>query len=89
MRFYRNLLGLKVTGESLNHGIEQEHLNNVAGARLRITGLKAANGPGIEFLEYLAPRTECPAPADSRASDLWHWQMTLSTGNSPKAAHKL
>jgi hypothetical protein len=70
LRFYRNLLGLKVTGESLNHGTEQEHLNNVAGARLRITGLKAANGPGIEFLEYLAPRTERPAPPDSRANDL-------------------
>ena len=49
--------GTESCGESLNYGTEQEHLNNVAGARLRITGLGTANGPGIEFLEYLAPRT--------------------------------
>ena len=89
LRLYRNLMGLKVVDESLNHGTEQEHLNNVAGARLRITGLKAANGPGIEFLEYLAPRTGRPVPANSRANDLWHWQTTLRTTDSAKAAHKL
>ena len=89
LRFYRDLLGLKVTGESRNHGTEQEHLNNVAGARLRITGLKAAEGPGIEFLEYLAPRTGRPAPADSRANDLWHWQTILQADDAAKAARKL
>jgi hypothetical protein len=56
---------------------------------LRVTGLKAANGPGIEFLEYLAPRTAGAAAAYSCANDLWHWQTTLSTGDSAKAAHKL
>ena len=40
-QFYQDLLGLEVAGESENYGIEQEHLNNVEGARLRITGLKA------------------------------------------------
>lgn len=89
LRLYRDLLGLKVTGESRNHGTEQEHLNNVAGAKLRITGLKAAQGPGIEFLEYLAPRTGRPAPADSRANDLWHWQTMLQTDDAAKAARKL
>jgi len=52
-----NLLGLKLAGESMNHGTEQEHLNNVAGARLRISGLRAESGPGIEFLDYLTPKT--------------------------------
>ena len=89
LRFYRDLLGLKVTGESRNHGTEQEHLNNVAGARLRITGLKAAEGPGIEFLEYLAPRSGRPAPKDSRANDLWHWQTTLRARDAAQAARKL
>jgi hypothetical protein len=37
---------------------------------MRSTGLKAANGPDIEFLEYLAPRTGRPARADSRSNDL-------------------
>ena len=72
LKFYRDLLGLKLVGESMNSGTEQEHLNNVAGARLRISGLRAATGPGIEFLEYLTPRDGRPAPKDTRANDLWH-----------------
>jgi catechol 2,3-dioxygenase-like lactoylglutathione lyase family enzyme len=89
LSFYRDLLGLKFAGESLNHGTEQEHLNNVAGTRLRITGLRAQTGPGIEFLEYLAPRNGRPAPKDTRANDIWHWQTTLLTSNSKSAAHQL
>jgi catechol 2,3-dioxygenase-like lactoylglutathione lyase family enzyme len=77
LAFYRDRLGMRVVGESLNYGPEQEHLNNVFGARLRITALRAPAGPGIEFLEYLAPRDGRPFPADSRASDLWHWQVNL------------
>ncbi len=77
LHLYRNLLGLKLAGESENYGIEQEHLNNVAGARLRISGLRASRGPGIEFLEYLNPRDGKPFPADSRPDDLLHWQTTL------------
>lgn len=77
LAFYRELLGLAVAGASENHGIEQERLNNVFGARLRITALRAPAGPGIEFLEYLAPRDGRPMPADTRASDLWYWQINL------------
>ena len=89
LKFYRDLLGLKLAGESLNQGTEQEHLNNVAGARLRISGLRAQNGPGIEFLEYLTPRDGRPAPKDTRANDLWHWQTTLSATSVEAAARKL
>lgn len=81
LKFYRDLLGLKVAGESENYGTEQEHLNNVFGARLRISGLRAAQGPGIEFLEYLAPRDGRPTPNDIRANDLMHWQTTLFVSN--------
>jgi catechol 2,3-dioxygenase-like lactoylglutathione lyase family enzyme len=35
--FYCDCLGLRVTGASENYGTEQEHLNNVLAARLRIT----------------------------------------------------
>jgi catechol 2,3-dioxygenase-like lactoylglutathione lyase family enzyme len=86
LAFYRDLLGLKVVGESENHGTEQEHLNNVFGARLRITTLRAAKGPGIEFLEYLTPRDGRPAPPDSRANDLWHWQVRLHTAKTDQVA---
>ncbi|TMA29634.1 MAG: glyoxalase [Deltaproteobacteria bacterium] len=77
LAFYRDLLGLRVAGTSENWGTEQEHLNNVFGARLRITGLRAQRGPGIELLEYLAPRDGRPRPPDARANDLLHWQTDL------------
>ncbi|MGD8446817.1 MAG: VOC family protein [Desulfobacterales bacterium] len=81
LRFYRDTLGMKVAGESENYGIEQERLNNVFGARLRITGLQAAAGPAIEFLEYMAPRDGRPYPVDSKANDIWHWQIHMTTAN--------
>jgi len=89
LTYYRNLLGLKLVGESTNYGSEQEHLNNVAGARLHISGLKASAGPGIEFLEYLTPRDGRPAPKDTRSNDLWHWQTTLITDNAANTMQKL
>jgi catechol 2,3-dioxygenase-like lactoylglutathione lyase family enzyme len=81
LRFYRDGLGLRVAGTSENWGPEQEHLNNVAGAHLRITTLRAASGPGVELLEYLAPRDGRPFPADARSNDLIHWHTTLLTGD--------
>jgi catechol 2,3-dioxygenase-like lactoylglutathione lyase family enzyme len=79
---YRDLLGLRVAGTSENYDLEQEHLNNVFGARLRITTLRAPVGPGIELLEYLAPRDGRPAPIDLKANDLAHWQTTLATAGA-------
>jgi catechol 2,3-dioxygenase-like lactoylglutathione lyase family enzyme len=81
LRFYRDALGFRVAGESMNFGPEQEHLNNVRGARLRITGLRAAGGPGIEFLEYLAPTDGRAYPADAQANDLVHWETTIAVPN--------
>ena len=90
LKFYRDALGLKVAGTSENYGTEQEHLNNVFGARLRITNLRAASGgPGIEFLEYLAPNDGRPLPADARASDLFHWQTTLIVNTADSFATRL
>jgi catechol 2,3-dioxygenase-like lactoylglutathione lyase family enzyme len=77
LAFYRDLLGLRVAGTSENHGPEQEHLNGVFGARLRVTALRAASGPGIELLEYLSPRDGRPYPADARPNDLLHWQTRV------------
>lgn len=81
LRLYRDQLGLRVAGESENYDTEQEHLNGVFGARLRITTLRAAAGPGIEFLEYLAPGNGRPGPLDLAANDLLHWHTTLRTGS--------
>jgi len=82
LRFYRDALGLSVAGESVNYGPEQEHLNNVFGAKLHISGLKTRDaGINVEFLEYLAPTNGRPFPVDTRSNDLWHWQTSFSTGN--------
>jgi catechol 2,3-dioxygenase-like lactoylglutathione lyase family enzyme len=89
LKFYRDSLGMKVAGESENYGTEQEHLNNVFGARLRITAVKAASGPGIEFLEYLTPRDGRPYPLDARANDLIHWQTALIVDDADEAAKGL
>lgn len=89
LRFYRDALGMRVAGESENHGIEQERLNAVPGARLRITGLRAADGPGIELLEYLTPRDGRPFPADLRANDVAHWQTRLVVTDADSAARSL
>jgi len=79
LRFYRDALQMNMVGGSENYDIEQERLNNVFGARLRITTLRATEGPGIELLEYLAPRDGRAAPLDLRANDVAHWQTTLVT----------
>jgi catechol 2,3-dioxygenase-like lactoylglutathione lyase family enzyme len=77
LAFYVGRLGLHVAGGSENYGPEQERLNAVPGAHLRITTLRADDGPGIELLEYLEPRTGRPMPGDERADDAAHWRTTL------------
>ncbi|MGH9492074.1 MAG: VOC family protein [Terriglobales bacterium] len=89
VKFYRDLLGFRVAGESENYGTEQEHLNNVFGARLRITGLRAPSGFGIEFLEYLAPRDGLSMPADEHANDLVHRETVMLTSNAGETARRL
>ena len=89
LKFYRDVLGMKLAGESENYGTEQEHLNNVFGARLHITGLKAQSGPGVEFLAYLAPTDGRTTPIDSRVNDLWHWQTEMGVGSADAAAERI
>jgi len=89
VRFYHDLLGMRVAGESENYGTEQEHLNNVFGAHLRITALRAARGPGIELLEYLAPRDGRPFPSDERGNDIVHRHTLLLTQHADTAASQL
>src|SRR5881394_2668880 len=89
LNFYRDLLELGKAGESENFGTEQEHLNQVFGAHLRITGMRSSVGPGIEFLEYLTPRDGRPRPADVHANDIVHWQTMVATDDVDVLAKKL
>jgi catechol 2,3-dioxygenase-like lactoylglutathione lyase family enzyme len=89
LQFYRDVLGFEVAGASENYGTEQEHLNNVASAHLRITSLRAVSGPAIELLDYLTPDDGRPYPADLRANDLTHWQTRLTAANAEDAVGRL
>jgi catechol 2,3-dioxygenase-like lactoylglutathione lyase family enzyme len=90
LKFYRDLLGLNVVGGSLNTGTEQEHLDNVFGATVRITALRPPiQPPGIEFLEYDTPLGGRPTPPDVRTNDIVHWQITLIVNDVEAVAKRL
>jgi len=89
LRLYRDVLRLKVVGSSENYGPEQERLNAVTGARIRITTLRASSGPGVELLEYLAPRDGRPLPADARLNDLVAWRTMLTVSSPTTLAPRL
>lgn len=78
--FYE-MLGLKLAGKSENYGSEQEHLNQIFGARLEISSFMAQQGIGIEFLEYIAPPGGRQYPGGSKATDLWHWNTSIEVTN--------
>ncbi|HMP78285.1 MAG TPA: VOC family protein [Pirellulaceae bacterium] len=84
LKFYRDELGLSVAGESENHGFEQEHLNGVFGARLRITTLRAPAGPGIELLEYLSPTDGRAMPSHVRPQDILYWKIHLAADSKAR-----
>lgn len=88
LAFYQDLLGLRIAGQSTNFGIEQERLNNVFGARLQITALRAERGPGVEFLEYLTPRNGRRAEG-IQSNDLAHWETTLTTSAADDVFQRL
>lgn len=87
--FYRDVLGFRVVGESLNYGVEQDHLNHVFGSKVRITSLRSRAGPGVEFLEYLTPRDGRQSPSDSQPNDLWSSQTTLIAKDFPATLAEL
>ncbi len=89
LSFYRDLLGLTVAGDSENFGTEQAHLNQVFGARLQITGLKAESGIGVEFLEYLSPSDGRPYPTDAQPNDLVHWDITMVVADADAVSQRL
>ena len=73
LQYWVNNLSLDKKGESHNVGKEQAHLNFVKNAELQITGLAAAEGPGVEFLQYLKPGAGKNYPTDTHCDDLWNW----------------
>ena len=87
--FYVDVLGLRVAGRSFNFGAEQAALSGVDGARVRITGLRGRTGPGVELLEYEAPRAGRPMPADTRPNDAWYAEITVAVPDLDATLAKL
>jgi catechol 2,3-dioxygenase-like lactoylglutathione lyase family enzyme len=90
LAFYRDQLGFRVAGGSVNVGPEQERLTGVFGARVRITALRPPNGGiGIELLEYQSPSTGRPFPRDTKTHDLWHAHVHLRTAQPEETTNAL
>ena len=83
--FYQGLLGLKVAGQGLNTGATQEQLDNAFGAVVRITGLRPerADGPGLEFLQYLTPSGGRATSADVQANDVVATRVVVEVDDLP------
>lgn len=65
LRFYRDLLGLKVLGDITFSGAEVDALTQVAGARLRAVYLRSEkdrNGPPLELLQFIEPQGDTGTP---------------------------
>ncbi len=83
-RFYNQLLGLRLGGDGINEGPEQNGLDGLAGTRVRITGHRCPSGAGIECLDYRSPEGGRPMPADLGPQDRAHGQLRLLVGREPE-----
>ena len=82
-RFYDALLGLRLGGDGVNQGPEQDGLDGLGGTRVRITGHRCPSGAGIECLDYRTPEGGRPMPADLAPQDRAHGQLRLLVGDGP------
>ncbi len=89
--FWRDLVGLRVAGGSLNTGPTQEQLDNAFGAVVRITGLRPERdaSPGLEFLQYLTPSGGRPAAIGTHASDIVATRTVVEVDDVDALAAKL
>jgi catechol 2,3-dioxygenase-like lactoylglutathione lyase family enzyme len=90
LQFYRDLLGMQVEGGSLNWRETQARMDNLPGAKVRITALRPAQGGlGIELLDYLVPPKGRPMPSDWRSCDIAHMQVELVVNDIEQAVDML
>jgi len=89
--FYGGLLGMTIAYEVTNRGPTQDALDGVSRAVVRITGLRpgSPNGPGIEFLDYRAPSTGRPMPADTASNDVIDAHLVLCVDDLKRQVRQL
>ena len=87
--FYSDLLGLRLGGDGINSGSEQDHLDGLSGTQVRITSHRCPHGPGIECLNYQQPPGGRPLPPDQSAADSAHWQIRLEVSDLDAIAEQV
>jgi catechol 2,3-dioxygenase-like lactoylglutathione lyase family enzyme len=80
-RFYEGLLGLRLGGNGINSGPEQDQLDGLDNTQVQITSHRCGEGAGVECLNYQQPQGGRPIPADQHAADLAHWQIRLEVSD--------
>ena len=88
--FYRDLLGLNLGVTTLNSGTTQDVLDGLLNDTCLVTAMMPPSAPPhVEFLEYKTPPGGRLMPAESKANDLWNWQVTLVSNNIQALAGRL
>lgn len=65
LRFYRDLLGMKVWADFKDNSDMVQAVTEVPGANIWMIKLQAADGVSIELLQYLSNPQDVPEPARS------------------------
>lgn len=90
LKFYRDLLGMQVSGGSLNKGEIQAHLDGLPETEVQVTPLRPIQGGlGIEMLDYIVPGNGRPMPSDWKSSDIAHIQLELVVNDIQQAVEML
>ncbi|MEC4817117.1 MAG: VOC family protein [Scytonema sp. PMC 1069.18] len=90
LNFYRDLLGMQIDGGSCNWRETQSRLDNLPGAKVRITDLATAqSGAGIELLDYITPENGRPIPNDSKSYDVATMQVEIVVKDIEQAVNTL
>ncbi|MEH2061181.1 MAG: VOC family protein [Nostoc sp.] len=90
LHFYRDLLGMQIDSRSLNWRATQSRLDNLPGAKVKITGLRPVqDGMGIELLDYIVPGKGRTIPSDWKSCDIAHIQIELVVNNLEQLVDKL
>ena len=81
--FYVGMLGLQVSGRSLNKGVEQERLDGTFNAVVEVTGLGFGEdaGPHVELLCYRVPPTGQAIARTARNDDIAATRLVIETAD--------
>ncbi|MBN3923980.1 VOC family protein [Nostoc sp. NMS4] len=90
LHFYCDLLGMQIASHSLNWRTTQTHLDNLPGAKVRITALQSVqNGVGIELLDYILPGKGRSIPSDWKSYDIASVQIKFVVNDIEPLIDKL